>query len=174
MNIFLRNLSFKTTEQELQRTFETFGEVRSVNIITDHNTLKSRRFAFVEMQDRDQALAAIAGINGKQLTGQIFKVNEAKPREARDAQRRERSRGDISPGALSTGGEFGHKDRSSGGYDHQDANGSTNDSEDRSGGGSGKRGRGGRGSASGGRPGGADVPTNFQVNGNLFECHCPY
>jgi cold-inducible RNA-binding protein len=82
MNIFVGNLSFKTTEQELQREFEAFGEVGSVKIITDHNTLKSRGFAFVEMKDRDQALAAIAGINGKELAGQTLKVNEAKPREA--------------------------------------------------------------------------------------------
>ena len=104
MNIFVGNLSFKTTEQELQREFEAFGEVGSVKIITDHNTFKSRGFAFVEMQDRDQALAAIAGINGKELAGQILKVNEAKPREARGGQSRERSGGGFSSGARSSGG----------------------------------------------------------------------
>ena len=87
MNIFVGNLSFKTTEQELQREFEAFGEVGSVKIIIDHNTLKSRGFAFVEMRDRDQALTAIAGMNGKELAGQILKVNEAKPREAGGGQR---------------------------------------------------------------------------------------
>ncbi len=141
MNIFVGNLSFKTTEQELQREFEAFGEVGSVKIITDHETLKSRGFAFVEMRDRDQALAAIAGINGKELAGQTLKVNEAKPREARAGQSRERS-----------GGDFGSKDRSSGGYDNKDANGSIYDSKGRSGGGHRSRGRGGPGS--GGRSGG--------------------
>ena len=96
MNIFVGNLSFKTTEQELQREFEAFGEVNSVKIITDHDTFKSRGFAFVEMPDRDQALAAIAGMNGKELAGQSLKVNEARPREARGAPTRERSGGGFS------------------------------------------------------------------------------
>ena len=152
MNIFVGNLSFKTTEQELQREFEAFGEVGSVKIITDHETLKSRGFAFVEMKDRDQALAAIAGINGKELAGQTLKVNEAKPREARGSQTRERSGGDFGSGARSSGGGFGSKDRSSGGYDNKDANGSIYDSKGRSGGGHRSRGRGGPGS--GGRSGG--------------------
>jgi RNA recognition motif-containing protein len=154
MNIFVGNLSFKTTDHELQREFEAFGEVGSVKIITDHNTLKSRGFAFVEMRDRDQALSAIAGINGKELAGQILKVNEAKPREASGGQSRDRSGGGFSAGARSGGGGLGGKDRSSGGYDSKDANGSIYDSKDQSGGGSGKRGRGGRGSGSGGRSGG--------------------
>jgi RNA recognition motif-containing protein len=153
MNIFVGNLSFKTTEQELQREFEAFGEVGSVKIIIDHNTLKSRGFAFVEMEDRDQALAAIAGINGKELAGQILKVNEAKPREARGAQSRERSGGGFSSGARSSGSGFGNRDRSSGGYDSKDADGSIYDSKGRSGGGFGNRGRGGRTSGSGGRSG---------------------
>lgn len=154
MNIFVGNLSFKTTEQELQREFEAFGEVGSVKIITDHNTFKSRGFAFVEMHDRDQALAAIAGINGKELAGQILKVNEAKPREARGVQSRERSGSGFSSGARSSGGGFGNRDRGSGGYDNKDADGSIYDSKERSGGGFGKRGRGGRGSGPGGRSGG--------------------
>ena len=158
MNIFVGNLSFKTTEQELQREFEAFGEVGSVKIIIDHNTLKSRGFAFVEMEDRDQALAAIAGINGKQLAGQILKVNEAKPREARGPQSHERSGGGFSSGARPSGSGFGNKDRSGGGYDGKDANGSIYDSKGRSGGGFGKRGRGGRGSGSGGRSGGSRRP----------------
>jgi RNA recognition motif-containing protein len=154
MNIFVANLSFKTTEQELQREFEAFGEVRSVKIITDHETLKSRGFAFVEMPDRDQAVAAIAGINGKELSGQILKVNEAKPREARGGQNPGRSRSGFSSGAHSNAGGFGNKNQSSGGYDNKDANDSIYDSKRRSGGGFGNRGRGGRGSGSGGRSGG--------------------
>jgi len=150
MNIFVGNLSFKTSEEELQREFAAFGEVGSVKIITDHNTLKSRGFAFVEMQNRDQALAAIAGINGKELAGQILKVNEARPREAGGGHSRERSGGGFGSSARPDGGGFGNRDRSSGGYDNKDANGSIYDSKGRSGGGSGKRGRGGRGSDSGG------------------------
>jgi cold-inducible RNA-binding protein len=149
MNIFVGNLSFKTTEQELQREFEAFGEVASVKIITDHNTLKSRGFAFVEMSDRDQSLAAIAGINGKVLGGQILKVNEAKPREARGGQSRERTAGGYGSGARpSSGGGFGNRDRGGSGYDNKEGSGDIYDSKGRSG----DRGRGGRGS--GGRSGG--------------------
>jgi cold-inducible RNA-binding protein len=151
MNIFVGNLSFKTTEQELQREFEAFGEVASVKIITDHNTLKSRGFAFVEMQDRDQALAAIAGINGKELAGQVLKANEAKPREARGSQSRERTGADYGSGDRSSSrGGFGNKDRAGGGYGYNDESSSIYDSK----GGTGNRGRGGRGSGSGGRSGG--------------------
>jgi cold-inducible RNA-binding protein len=150
MNIFVGNLSFKTTEQELQREFEVFGEVASVKIITDHNTLKSRGFAFVDMRDRDQALAAIAGINGKGLAGQILKVNEAKPREARGGQSRERTGGYGSGDRSSSWGGFGDKGRAVGGYHDKDGGDSIYDSKGQSG----NRGRGGRGSGSGGRSGG--------------------
>ena len=151
MNIFVGNLSFQTTEQELQREFEAFGETASVKIITDHETLKSRGFAFVEMRDRDQALAAIAGINGKELAGKILKVNEAKPREARGGQSGERTGGgygtrDRVPSWVSSG----NKDRAGSGRDSRDGGDSIYDSK----GGSGSRSRGGRGSGSGGRSGG--------------------
>ena len=154
MNIFVGNLSFQSTEQELQREFEAFGEVTSVKIITDHNTLKSRGFAFVEMRDRDQALAAIAGINGKELAGQTLKVNEAKPREARGGQSREHSGGGFGSGARSSAGGFVNKNRGGSGDDSRDGTGSIYDSKGRTGGGAGNRGRGGRGSGSGGRSGG--------------------
>jgi cold-inducible RNA-binding protein len=113
MNIFIGNLSFKTTEEELQREFEAFGEVDSVKIIKDQYTHKSRGFAFVEMGNRDQALAAIAGINGKELAGQTLTVNEAKPREARGGQSRERRGGGGNRGR--SGGGFGSGGRSGGG-----------------------------------------------------------
>ena len=155
MNIFVGNLSFKTTEQELQREFEAFGEVGSAKIITDHDTFKSRGFAFVEMPDRDQALAAIAGINGKELAGRILKVNEAKPRETSGGQSRERTGGGYGSGDRSSGwGGFGNKDRAGSGHDNTDGSGSIYDSKGRTGGGAGSRGRGGRGSGSGGRSGG--------------------
>jgi cold-inducible RNA-binding protein len=109
MNIFVGNLSFKTTEDELQREFEAFGEVDSAKIIKDQYTGRSRGFGFVEMQDRDQALAAIAGLNGKELAGQTLTVNEAKPREAR-------SGGHQRGGGGSYGG--GGRGRSGGGGGH--------------------------------------------------------
>lgn len=164
MNIFVGNLSFKTTEQELQREFEAFGEVESVKIIIDRETLKSRGFAFVEMRDKDQALAAIAGTNGKELGGQILKVNEARPREARGGDSRERTGGGggYGGGRPSSGGGGGYggsrdRDRGGRGFDNRDGGSDIYDTKGgRSGGGYGNRGRsGGRGSSgSGGRSGG--------------------
>jgi RNA recognition motif-containing protein len=88
MNICVGNLSLNTTEVELQREFEAFGEVDSVRVIEDRYTLRSLGYAFVEMRDRGQALAAIAGLNGKELAGQTLTVNEAKPRETRGGHQR--------------------------------------------------------------------------------------
>jgi cold-inducible RNA-binding protein len=151
MNIFVGNLSFKTTEEELRREFEAFGEVNSLKIIMDHETRKSRGFAFVEMNSRDQALAAIAGINGRELAGQILKANEARPREDRGSQSRERSPGGFGSGGRSSGGGYGDRGRSGSAHDSRDTD-SIYDNKGRSAGG--KRGRGGRGFDSGGRSGG--------------------
>jgi cold-inducible RNA-binding protein len=124
MNIFVGNLSFKTTEEELQKEFDAFGEVDSVKIIMDQYTHKSRGFAFVEMPNRDQAVAAIDGLNGKELAGQTLTVNEAKPRESRGGQSRGRSGGGYGSGGRSggggsrppgRGGGFGSGGRSGGG-----------------------------------------------------------
>jgi cold-inducible RNA-binding protein len=104
MNIFVGNLSFKTTEEELQKEFDAFGEVDSVKIIMDQYTHKSRGFAFVEMPNQEQAQAAIAGLNGKELAGQTLTVNEAKPRESRGGQGRGRSGGGFGSGGRPGGG----------------------------------------------------------------------
>ena len=104
MNILVGNLSFKTSEEELQREFYAFGEVDSLKIIKDQYTGRSRGFAFVEMGQRDEALAAIAGLNGKELAGQTLTVNEAKPRETRGGQR---GSGGRSGGGFRSGGRQG-------------------------------------------------------------------
>jgi RNA recognition motif-containing protein len=83
MDIFVGSLSFGTTGEELQKEFEAFGEVDSVKIILDRETLKSRGFAFVKMRSLEQANAAIAGLNGKELNGFRLKVNESRPRDSR-------------------------------------------------------------------------------------------
>ena len=93
MNIFVGSLSFKTTESELQKEFEAFGEVDSVKIIIDRETLKSRGFAFVTMPNQEEGTAAIAALNGKQLNGFTLKVNEARPREPRGSAPRESGTG---------------------------------------------------------------------------------
>ncbi len=127
----------------------------SVKIILDRETRSSRGFAFVEMPDREQALAAIAGVNGKELGGMALKVNEARPREAQGGRNRERSGGGFGSGApWPGGGGFGSRERSGGGYGNRDT-GNIYDEKGGGRGGQGRRGgRGGRGSETGGRPGG--------------------
>jgi len=80
MNIFVGNLSFKTTEKHLQALFEQFGPVKSVEIITDKITRRSRGFAYVQMEERANAERAIAKLNNTNLNDQSLVVNEAKPR----------------------------------------------------------------------------------------------
>ena len=87
MNIFVGNLSFNATEDELRQLFEAYGAVDKVNVITDRDTGRARGFGFVEMPDSSAAKAAIAGLQGKDLGGRTLNVNEAKPREPRRESR---------------------------------------------------------------------------------------
>ena len=80
MNIYIGNMSFDSTEDQLRQAFEGFGEVSTVNIIKDKYTGDPRGFAFVEMSGKDEAMAAITGLNGQDLNGRALNVNEAKPR----------------------------------------------------------------------------------------------
>lgn len=80
MNIYIGNMSFDTTEAQLRQAFEGFGEVSTVNIITDKYSGEPRGFAFVEMPTKNEAIAAISGLNGQDLNGRALNVNEAKPR----------------------------------------------------------------------------------------------
>jgi RNA recognition motif-containing protein len=80
MNIYVGNLSRDVTEEDLRQTFETFGKVETVSIIKDKFSGESRGFGFVEMPAKDEAQAAIADLNGKELKGRPLKVNEARPR----------------------------------------------------------------------------------------------
>jgi len=87
MNIYIGNLSYEATEDSLRQAFEAHGEVTSVNIIMDRETGRPRGFAFVEMPGRDEAMAAIAGLNGTDLNGRPLNVNEARQRESRGGGR---------------------------------------------------------------------------------------
>jgi len=78
--IYVGNLSFKTTEEELRTLFEEYGTVHSVNVITDRETGRPRGFGFVEMDGAD---AAIAALDQHEFGGRNLKVNEARPRENR-------------------------------------------------------------------------------------------
>ena len=80
MNIYIGNMSFDTTEDQLRQAFKGYGEVSTVNIITDKYSGEPRGFAFVEMSGKDEAIAAISGLNGQELNGRELNVNEAKPR----------------------------------------------------------------------------------------------
>jgi cold-inducible RNA-binding protein len=92
VNIFVGNLSFTATEQDLRQLFEAYGVVDRVNIVTDRDTGRPRGFGFVEMPDHAAATAAIQGLQGQQLAGRALNVTEAKPREPRREPRREFSR----------------------------------------------------------------------------------
>ncbi len=83
MNIYIGNMSFDTTEDQLRQAFAGFGEVTSVNIITDKYSGEPRGFGFVEMSEKSEAVAAISGLNGQELNGRELNVNEAKPRADR-------------------------------------------------------------------------------------------
>ena len=80
MNIYVGNLSYDVTEDELRQEFAAFGEVESVNIITDKHSGRSKGFGFVEMKSKSEAEAAIAGLKGKSLKDRELDVNEARPR----------------------------------------------------------------------------------------------
>ncbi len=81
MNIYVGNLAYNATDEELRSAFEAFGQVTSVKIVRDRDTGRSRGFAFVEMEDGEGAQNAVAEMNGKDLKGRNLVVNEARPRE---------------------------------------------------------------------------------------------
>ena len=98
MKIYVGNLSYEVTEEDLRQEFVAYGEVTSVSVITDKYSGRPKGFAFVEMASKAEAEAAITGLNGKTLKERTIMVNEARPRTD--------SRG---------GGSYG--DRRSGGFD---------------------------------------------------------
>lgn len=81
MKLYVGNLSFDTTAQDLEKIFGEVGVVESTNIIEDRETGRSRGFAFVEMQSKAEGQQAITTLDGKEIGGRTLKVNEAKPRE---------------------------------------------------------------------------------------------
>jgi RNA recognition motif-containing protein len=80
MNIYVGNLSHNVTEEELRQAFEAFGKVASASIIKDKFSNQSKGFGFVEMPVKEEAEAAISGMNGKEMKGRTLNVNEARPR----------------------------------------------------------------------------------------------
>ena len=87
MNIYVGNLSYDFTEDDLRGLFQPFGEIASAAIITDKYSGRSKGFGFVEMPDKESATSAIAELNGKEIGGRALNVNEARPKEKRDNNR---------------------------------------------------------------------------------------
>jgi len=105
--LFVGNLSFDVTENDLQDLFAAFGPVSEVNLMTDRSTGRSRGFAFVTMATPEGAQAAIQGMAGKDVKGRALTVNEARPREERPAG--------GGGGGGGGGGRGGYGDRRGGG-----------------------------------------------------------
>jgi RNA recognition motif-containing protein len=83
MKLYVGNLSFNTSNQDLSELFAEFGTVESANIVEDRETGRARGFGFVEMASKEEAESAISALNGKEVDGRSLTVNEAKPRENR-------------------------------------------------------------------------------------------
>lgn len=82
-NIFVGNLSYQTSQEELEAAFSAYGAVERVSIVRDRDTGQPRGFAFVEMTNANEAANAINGMNGREVNGRALNVNEARPREER-------------------------------------------------------------------------------------------
>jgi RNA recognition motif-containing protein len=141
--IYVGNLSFQATEEQVQEMFSEFGDVESVTMITDRDTGRFRGFCFVEMENA-AAEAAIAALDGKEVDGRALRVNEARPREERGGQR---SGGSGGSGGYRGGS--GQRSGGSGGY----RGGSSHGGGQRSGGSGGQRSGGSGGQRSGGSGG---------------------
>ena len=117
MRIYVGNLSYDTTEDELRKDFSTFGEVVSVSVVTDRYSGRSKGFAFVEMTNKAEADAAIAGLNGKAVKERTLVVNEARPRtEGGGGGGRSGGYGGGGYGGGGGGGGYGDKRGGGGGY----------------------------------------------------------
>ena len=104
MNIYVGNLSYEVTEEDLKEVFEGFGGVETIKIIKDNYTGRSKGFGFVEMPDSAEAKSAIDGLNGKELKGRELNVNEARPRT--DSRRGRGGRGGGGRGGRGGGRRF--------------------------------------------------------------------
>jgi len=106
MNIYVGNLSYEVTEEDLKEAFEVFGEVDTVKVIKDNYTGRSKGFGFVEMSASAEAQSAIEGLNGKDLKGRNLNVNEARPR-SEGRRGGARSGGPGRGGPRQGGGQWG-------------------------------------------------------------------
>ena len=112
MKLYVGNLSFSTSSQELQELFAQAGTVESASVVEDRDTGRSRGFGFVEMSSKEEGTAAIEQFNGKEINGRSLTVNEAKPRENRGGGG---GRG-FGGGGGRNGGGYGGNRGGGGGY----------------------------------------------------------
>ena len=105
--LYVGNLAFQTTSQDLQQLFAQAGTVESASVIEDRDTGQSKGFAFVEMSTEEEAAAAIEQFNGREVAGRTLKVNEARPRENRGAGGGGRGFGGNRGGGFGGGGNRG-------------------------------------------------------------------
>ena len=109
-NLFVGNMSFQTSETQLQELFKAFGQVTRIHVAVDRETGRARGFAFVEMPNDDEAAKAIAGLDGKEVNGRNLKVNEARPKTPGGPRP---GGGGGGGGGRSRGGGFSNEDYSS-------------------------------------------------------------
>ncbi len=109
MNLYVGNLLFDVTENEIKELFEPFGQVTEIRLIMDKFTGKSKGFGFVEMPSNNEAQAAISALNGKEIKGRAISVNVAKPKTSRGG------RGGFGRGGGRGRGSFSSGNRSGGG-----------------------------------------------------------
>jgi RNA recognition motif-containing protein len=112
MKLYVGNLSFQTSSEDLQQLFSQAGTVESASVVEDRETGRSRGFGFVEMATAEEGAAAIAQFNGKEVNGRSLTVNEARPREDRGNRGGGGGRGGYGGGGGNRGGGGGR----SGGY----------------------------------------------------------
>ena len=116
MKLYVGNLSFNTSNLDLQDMFGAFGTVQSANIVEDRETGRSRGFGFVEMSSKSEGEEAISGLNGKEVDGRSLTVNEAKPREDRGGSRGGFGGGNRGGGGGGRGGYGGGGGKRGGGW----------------------------------------------------------
>jgi RNA recognition motif-containing protein len=111
MNLYVGNLPYRMTEDQLKEAFEAYGQVSSCTIIKDKVTGSSKGFGFLEMPERTEAEAAITGLNGRELMGRKLNVNEARPRTEGGGARRSAGGGWAGGGGSRGGDRDSGRDR---------------------------------------------------------------
>ena len=106
MKLYVGNLSFNTSSNDLQELFAQSGTVETANVVEDRDTGRSRGFGFVEMATKEEGEAAISQLNGKEVSGRALTVNEAKPREDRGGSRGGGGRGGFGGGGNNRGSRW--------------------------------------------------------------------